>query len=360
MKAAASVSSPVTHPAVTPPAQQELLAENGNAPQVAIEGGAVFAVAGEDSLLRAALRAGIGFPHECSVGGCGACRFELLDGQMEELWSEAPGLGERDRRRGKRLACQSRVIGDCRVKVRCDDSYRPVIRPLRCSARLVHRRLLSADMAELSFEADQPVDFLPGQYALLALPGVRGLRAYSMSNVADGSGLLQFIVRRTPDGTGSALLVDRLGTGARIDIDVPYGHAYLREHEDRPIVCVAGGSGLAPMLSIARRAAALSRPVDFFFGARSVSDLCADEMLEALPGFGERLRLHNVVSGPAEAGWRGATGWVHDEVDRVIGASAAGREFYFAGPPAMIESLQTLLMQRRQVPFPQLHFDRFV
>lgn len=360
MKAEAVVNSPMTGPVETLPAQQDTLADVCTGPRVTIEGGASFVAAGEDSLLRAALRAGIGFPHECSVGGCGACRFELLDGQVEELWHDAPGLGERDRRRGKRLACQSRVIGDCRVKVRCDDIYRPVIRPLRQSATLVHHRLLGADMAELSFETEHAVDFLAGQYALLALPGVRGMRAYSMSNVADGSGLMQFIVRRTPDGAGSGLLVDRLAIGARIGIDAPYGHAYLREDVGRPIVCVAGGSGLAPMLSIARRAAELSMPVDFFFGGRSIGDLCAEPMLATLPGFGERLRLHNVVSGPVDAGWRGATGWVHEEVDRVIGGNAGGCEFYFAGPPAMIESLQSLLMLQRQVPFPQLHFDRFV
>lgn len=328
---------------------------------VELDGGETFAAdPAEDSLLRAALRAGIGFPHECSVGGCGACRFDLLEGEVDELWADAPGLTERDRKRGKRLACQSRLRGDCRVRVRCDDSYRPPVEPVRQSFTLTARRMLTADMAELTFDAAQPVDFLPGQYALLYLPGVRGPRAYSMSNVADGSGVLQFIVRRTPDGAGSGLLVDRLAPGARIEIDGPYGHAYLRETVQRPVVCIAGGSGLAPMLSIARRAAvALPGPIDFFFGGRTVDDLCADAMLASLPA-NSRLRLHNVVSAPSDARWQGATGWVHDEVDRVIGDAASGCEFYFAGPPAMIESLQQLLMLRRQVPFNQIHFDRFV
>lgn len=329
--------------------------------QVEIEGGATFgADPAEDSLLRAAMRAGTGFPYECSVGGCGACRFELLEGEIDDLWPEAPGLSERDRRRGKRLACQTRLRGDCKVRVRCDAAYLPPVRPERIECVLTGRRMLTADMAELSFVAMQPVNFLPGQYALLRLPGVPGLRAYSMSNVADGSGKLQFIVRRTPGGVGSSLLVDSMDVGSAVMIDGPNGHAYLREQQARPLVCIAGGSGLAPMLSVATRAAVLGMPVDFFFGGRSVDDLCAQPLLASLPGFGTRMRLHEVVSGPDTAGWTGATGWVHDAVERFVSDDAHERDYYFAGPPAMIEALQELLMVRLQVPFQQIHFDRFI
>ncbi len=329
--------------------------------QVEIESGTGFAAdPAEDSLLRAALRAGIAFPHECSVGGCGACRYELLEGEVEELWPEAPGLSERDRRRGKRLACQTRLRGDARLRVRCDEAYLPAVAPVRIDSVLTGRRMLTHDMAELSFEASQPVFFLPGQYALLALPGVHGLRAYSMSNVADGASLLQFIVRRTPGGAGSRLLVDTMAVGSMVTIDGPYGHAYLREQVDRPLVCIAGGSGLAPMLSIATRAVALGKEVDFFFGGRSPDDLCAQPSLSALPGFGTRLRLHEVVSGSDHGKWRGATGWVHEAVERQVSDGPLERQYYFAGPPAMIEAVQELLMLRLQVPFGQIHFDRFV
>ncbi len=329
--------------------------------QVEIEGGARFVAApSEDSVLRAALRAGIAFPHECSVGGCGACRYELIEGEVEDLWPDAPGLSERDRRRGKRLACQTRLLGAAKLRVRCDDAYLPAVPPTRITCVLSDRRMLTHDMAALTFESSQPVSFLPGQYALLELPAVRGLRAYSMSNVADGSRTLQFIVRRTRGGAGSGLLVDKLALGSGIMIDGPYGHAYLREAVERPLVCVAGGSGLAPMLSIATRAASLGKTADFFFGGRSVDDLCAQPLLAMLPGFATRLRLHEVISGADASGWTGATGWVHEAVERSVSNDPRAYEYYFAGPPAMIEALQELLMLRLQVPFEQIHFDRFV
>ncbi len=107
-------------------------------------------------------------------------------------------------------------------------------------------------------------------------------------------------------------------------------------------------------------AAATDVEVDFFFGARTRPDLCAEEALAALPGFGTKLRLHQVLSEEVRADWTGPRGFVHDEVRRCLGASLPEREIYFAGPPAMADAVQTLLMVECRVPYGQVHFDRFV
>jgi toluene monooxygenase electron transfer component len=331
---------------------------------IRIEGGESFVVtADEPNLLRGALRAGVGFPHECSVGGCGSCRFELIEGEMATLWEAAPGLSARDRKRGKRLACQSRPLSDCAVRVRASDEYRPPVRPRQSTATLLTRRQLTADMAEFTWRTAAPAEFLPGQYALLQLPGVVGARAYSMSNLANADGVWQFIVRRVPNGMGTAALFDRLVPGDTLEMDGPYGMAYLRPESPRDLVCIAGGSGLAPMLSVAR--AAMSRPnagrLDFFYGVRTPADLCAQPFLEGLAGFGTRLRFHPVVSQTVpEDGWAGARGFVHEELASRLDKPFADRDYYFAGPPPMIESVQQLLMIEHKVPFEQIHFDRFI
>lgn len=327
---------------------------------VRVEGGPSFEVGpDEDSLLRGALRSGIGLPHECSVGACGACRFELLAGTMETLWQEAPGLSERDRRRGKRLACQSRPLGDCLIRVRCDGDYAPAVAPRRFQATLRERRALAADMTEFTLAGPGPAGFLPGQYALLYPPGVNGARAYSMCNLPNDDGLWQFIIRRVPGGRGSASVFEHLVPGASIPFDGPYGHAYLRPGA-RDVVCVAGGSGVGPMLSVARAALAgdATRRVHFFLGLRSQSDLRVAGLLGPLAC--ERLRVTTVLSCPApDVPWVGATGFVHEEVDRALTGPRQALEFFFAGPPPMIAALQDLLMVRDRVPFGQIHFDRF-
>lgn len=326
--------------------------------------GSSFTQAAGDSILRAALRAGVGLAYECNSGGCGGCKFELLEGEIENLWPEAPGLSERDKRRNRHLACQCRARGDITIAASSAGEYVPYLSPRRQSAQLAGVREITHDIREFRFVAAQAADFLPGQYAMLDLPGVAGSRAYSLANTPNGQREWHFQIRRVPHGQGTHTLFDRLTVGDEIGLDGPYGVAWLRTDSPRDIVCVAGGSGLAPMLSIARGAVAAGmlgeRTLYFFYGARTPRDVCGEDMLRALAGFDERIRFIPVVSLPGEDGrWSGATGYVHDQLERVLPGSLTAYEFYFAGPPPMTQALQELLMIGHQVPFGQIHFDRF-
>lgn len=325
-----------------------------------------FEQAEGDTVLRAALRAGIGFPYECNAGGCGSCRFELVAGSVDVLWDEAPGLSERERRRGRQLGCQCRATSELRIRLRPSEACVPRIRPQRRRARFVGSRELTHDMREFRFQGEAAADFIPGQYASLLLEGVGAPRGYSMSNLPNAQGLWEFQIRRVPGGRATGRLFEGLAPGSTVEIDGPYGLAGLVADSPRDIVCVAGGSGLAPMISIARGAAAAgllaTRRLHFFHGARTPRDVCAKALLRELPGFGAALRLHCVVSDEAAAdaaGWGGERGFVHEAVARLLGEEAARHEFYFAGPPPMTQALQELLMGPCRVPFGQLHFDRF-
>lgn len=331
-----------------------------------------FSCNSDDTVLRAALRAGIAFPYECNVGACGNCKFQLIEGELGQNWPEAPGWTNKDRERARFLGCQSVPHGDCTIKVRTAAQYTPVHTPRRVSATLTERRDITHDISEFRFAIDAPMPFEPGQYALLTLPGVTGVRAYSMSNIADpASPSLHFQVRRVPGGKGSSVLFDVMQPGERIEIDGPYGHAWLRREVKRDIVCLAGGSGLAPMISIARGMAAdpALRDVNlhFLYGGRSARDLCGKDMLEALPGFGERIRYYAAVSAPEadEGGQAGAAavavdhiGFVHELGNVLLGERLRDMEIYFAGPPAMGAAVQQMLLAR-QVPFDRVHFDQF-
>lgn len=331
-------------------------------PHIAIDGDGSFdAAGGSDTLLRAGLRAGVALPYECGVGGCGSCRFELLEGEVETLWAEAPGLSERERRRGRRLACQSRPLGDCRIRVRAGAWEAGVPRPARVEATLVERRAITADLTEFAFRLPRPMPFRPGQYALLSLPGTPGDRAYSMSNVDDGEPVWRFIVRRVPDGRGSRALFDRVAPGDAIGLDGPYGHAWLRPG-DRSLCCIAGGSGLGPMLSIARasRAEARPRPLHFLLGLRTQDDLGAAAELASIEGTG--VSTVTVLSDPRpERPWAGPTGFVHTAIVPTLeGRPLDAVDFYLAGPPPMVDAVQDLLLIRHRVPPDRIRFDRFL
>jgi len=326
--------------------------------------GAEYPCADDDTLLRAGLRAGLGLPYECNAGSCGTCKVELVQGEIHSLRPDAPGLGERDRAKNRVLACQAQPRSDCSIKVRLRPENVPVHRPARFRAWLEKTRDLTHDMREFTFRAEAGAPgFLPGQYALFYLPGLPVPRTYSMSNVDSHDGTWQFIVRRVAGGVGTVTLFHKVPLGSAITLDGPYGLAYLRTDSPRDIVAIGGGSGLAPVLSIARGAMyepkLAGRQVHVFYGARTVPDLCGQEEVCELPGYGERLHFHVAVSTPDDSpAWQGKRGFIHDHAREFIGERWADFEYYFAGPPPMAEAVQRMLIDKR-VPFPQVHFDSF-
>lgn len=330
--------------------------------QIRLAGGEqVYSCAGDDTLLRAGLRQGLGIAYECNVGACGSCKFELISGEVADLYPEAPGLRPRERERGKRLACQCVPLGDCTIKVRSGAEYLPANRPQKQRARLVGKSALTPDIAVFEFITHSPAAFLPGQYALIGLPGLGQLRAYSMANLANGEGRWQFGIRRVAGGRVSPALFD-LAAGSEVELDGPYGIAHLRTDVTRPLVCIGGGSGLAPLMSVVRGAAAAGMagvPV-LLYGGRTPQDIPAVEAM--LAGEDVALRFHPVVSMPELAGpdgWNGDTGYVHEFIASKLSLPLDGYEYYLAGPPPMIEAAVRLLMGDGKVPAGQIHFDRF-
>jgi toluene monooxygenase electron transfer component len=318
-----------------------------------------FSCDDDDTLLRAAQRAGLGFPYECNVGSCSNCKFELIAGEVATAWAEAPGLTDKDRLRQRHLGCQTRPLSGCTIKLRPADRYQPPHRPQRVGAALAARREITHDIAEFVFTLDAPVAFEPGQYALLQLPGVQGPRAYSMSNTQPGE--WHFQVRQVPGGAGSAALF-ALQSGARVAVDGPYGMAWLRRDSPRDILCLAGGSGLAPMVSIARGAMLepqlASRQLHFIYGGRTPADLCGQDLLAALPGWATRLHWRGFVSTPQPLDSTHEMAFVHEAALKLHGDRLQAMEVYFAGPPAMATAVQRMLLDAG-VPPAQIHFDQF-
>jgi toluene monooxygenase electron transfer component len=334
--------------------------------QITIAGGSAFPCEDDDTILRAALRAGLAFPYECNVGSCGNCRFELIEGEVEHERKDSPAYTERDIQRKRWLGCQAKPHSDCNIKVRLIDHYKPQILPQRVLGTFTGQHDITHDIREFRFKLDTPVMFLPGQYALLHVPGIQGGRAYSMSNVTNDRTEWDFQIRRVPNGKCTSALFDRLNAGDKIGIDGPYGMAYLREEAERDILCLGGGSGLAPVISIARgwaRSDKLKgRKLHLIYGGRTVGDICGEDMLKELRGFGVDLHYYPVVSMPdaiTPGEWTGLTGFVHDVAAQTFGDNLKDMEIYFAGPPMMAEAVMRLVVEKK-IPTTQVHYDQFV
>lgn len=312
-----------------------------------------------DTVLSACLRNGVGLAHECASGGCGKCYFDLIEGQVFDRFPEAKGITARARERGRYLGCQSVPLGNVKIKARLEARFAPAVRPRKQFGTVVARRMLNHDMCELTVRLEQATECLPGQYALLASPAFPNWRAYSVSHASEGS--WQFIVRRVAGGAASSLLVDGTREGFRLEVDGPYGHTFLRMGTNRSVVCIGGGSGLAPLIAIVRAAALLpDRQVDLFYGGRRPEDLCPERLWQESPLLAERVGLHLALSDPTADARNGEyRGFVHELVDQSLSAAMIERsDFYLCGPPAMIDATESML-RRAGVQPANIFYDRF-
>lgn len=315
--------------------------------------GLQFEVGPGERLLGAARRAGVWLPFECGWGTCGTCKVTLVDGDVDQLFPEAPAITPRDERRGRILACQTTARTDLTIKAL---KVGPVEeRPTRDhTAELVAFEEVGPQIRRFRFLLDEPARYRAGQYAILVLePHLR--RCYSMSG-HPGNDVVEFVAKRYDGRPGSERLFE-LEPGDRIPIELPYGDMWLRPGE-RPVVLTAGGTGVSAILALLRElvAAGSTRPVRVFYGANTEADLACWDEIRQLVGKLPDAVAHPVLLRPG-TDWTGHTGVVTDSLARELHA-IDDPDHYFAGPPVMVDAV-TALLRERGVELDRLYFDRF-
>lgn len=318
-----------------------------------------------DTVLDALLMAGVGFAYSCQAGNCGTCKCELVSGDIMELEYSEHALSPEERARGIVLACRSQVWGDVTVRrLEAEDFVVHPSRILRCQvAEIAH---LTHDILRLRLEilGGGPFTFSAGQYAQLEFGVAPGAaRDYSMASLPSDKGL-EFHVRVMPGGSVSQRLAASLKAGDTVRVSGPLGTSYLRENHPGPMLCVAGGSGLAPIKSIVESALAsgFSQPIHLYFGVRSERDVYFEAELADLQARHGNFRAHIVLSDPGTMVASGTrlprrSGFVTDAVARDL-PDLAGFKAYFAGPPPMVDAASGLVRQRG-MSSRDIHADAF-
>lgn len=325
-----------------------------------LSSGKIFPVEQGESILDAALRAGLNLPHSCRGGSCMACRARVVDGEVGYPGGRPLGLTLEDEAGGYALLCRAQPLGTVAVEVQEVVSAADIhIRRLPC--RVQEMRQLAHDVMALwlKLPSVEPFRHLAGQYVDILLADGRR-RSFSIANPPDGRNVLEVHVRRVAGGEFTERVFTVLQPKALLRLEGPLGGFFWREAAGRESVLVAGGTGFAPLKSMLQQAfeAGDERSMHLYWGARARRDLYELALVEAWAESHAQFRFTPVLSEPAAGDhWAGRTGFVHAAMLEDY-PSLAGCDVYMSGPPAMIEAGQREFPERG-LEAARLFFDSF-
>jgi ferredoxin-NADP reductase/ferredoxin len=304
-----------------------------------------FGAKPSETLLEAAARESIFLPAACREGGCGSCKATCVTGDFELCAYSKSALSEEDRAAGDILLCRTKARSDLSLKAPFDRAaigFMPV--PER---RAVIEELAPAGSSAVRLTLrlqDDPVlgraaEFIPGQFMKLSVPGASVWRAYSLANTPNWDGALEFLIRLQPNGRFSTYLKDCAKIGDQLLLRGPQGSFAADDSSQASRWFVAGGTGLAPMLSILRQMAEFNdaRECRLFFGVNREDEFFADEAIESLKQALPQLAVTLCVWKP-KSHWNGFTGTPADAVALALNDAAAAPDLYVCGPPQLIEA----------------------
>jgi len=319
------------------------------------------------------LAAGIHLPYECGSGTCGTCKARLVAGEIDDLWPAAAGR-KFLKQPGEFLMCQCVARSDCALEVA---NFVYPIDPGACTPAfgrgiVSSTKMLTHDVISFSVALDTPLDFDAGQFVVMQMPGVPGFRGYSMVNFERASQRLDFVVKKKPGGGASEWLFKGGADGQQVEFFGPLGAATFLPNLDKNILCIAGGSGIAGMMSILARAGE-ARYFDaysgyVFFGVRTYRDIFyLDQLARLAREFPDKLKVTIALSDedvPERAlqehpALKFDQGMVHEVAARHMQGQYQNVRAYLAGPPPCVDSAIRMLLLQAKLAAENIRYDKF-
>jgi Na+-transporting NADH:ubiquinone oxidoreductase subunit F len=325
---------------------------------ITINGDTQIVVYGDDTVLSTLAQNKVFIPSAC--GGkatCGTCKFRLVGDVPGVKPTEQPFLSPKEVEDGVRLSCQQKVTENMQIDL---PSQLLSARDFETVVEVVED--LTYDIKLIRFKLIEPstVDFKPGQFMQIKVPGIDVVRAYSLASNPSEKSYVEMMIRYVPNGQATTFVHKALEVGDKITLTGPFGDFFLQENSDKPIICIAGGSGKAPIRSILFRLKELgmNRKVKYFFGARAVRDLYYTEEFNQLSKEFPNFEYIPALSEPLEEdNWKGATGLITDVLDRMVG-DLSNHEAYLCGSPGMINACINVL-NKHDIKQENVYYDKF-
>ena len=310
-----------------------------------------------ESIADAAYRQDINVPLDCTSGVCGTCKAFRQSGEFDPGSYIEDALSDAELAEGYLLCCQARAKSDMVIDILASSGACKV-KPKDTMAEIVKVEALSAHRIRLSvkpLEGALPM-FLPGQYVNVTAPNETVTRPYSFTS-APGADVATFLIRNVPGGKLSAYLAAKAKTGDRLALNGPFGSFYLRAPR-RPILFLAGGTGVGPILSMLEYLAARGandQAVRLVYGVRDDADLVEVDRIEAFRARIPNFTYDTTCSGPGSR--HPLTGHVTDHFSAGV-LNNGDVDVYLCGPPEMVESGRRHVVKLGLSPA-KIHFEKF-
>ncbi|WP_428929415.1 benzoate 1,2-dioxygenase electron transfer component BenC [Marinibacterium sp. SX1] len=290
----------------------------------------------DEKVTDAAFRQKINLPMDCRDGVCGTCKCFAEKGEYELEFYMDESMSDEEAEQGYVLTCQMIPESDCVLQVPATSAL------CKTAPETVEGEVLGVDaLSDTSFglrvKLARPLSFLPGQYVNVTVPGTDAQRSYSFSS-APGSNEARFLIRNLPGGVMSSYLGQRAAPGDALALTGPMGAFYLRPVE-RPQVWLAGGTGLAPFLSMLEQVAdkGIDHPVTLYYAVTRAADLVELDRLTALADRIGKVTVVTILAAADETHDR--KGFVTDHLgaDDLNGGDC---DVYLCGPPPMVDAVR--------------------
>lgn len=295
----------------------------------------------EQDLISAAAAVDITLSAQCKQGSCGACHASVSRGDYE-LGPHHPDALPAHAKNGI-LMCRTTPCSDLHVELPYEHDKILFQPAAKRQAEIVALEPVGENTVRLELRLEEDpesgcaVEFEPGQFMELEVPGRKERRAYSLSNTGNWEGRLEFLIRLQPHGLFSGFLRNGAQVGSRLTVHGPMGGFGIQQGSLRARWFVAGGTGLAPMLSMLRRMAEYQEMQEarLFFGVNRESELFALDAIAQLQADLPQLKVDLCVWKP-ESAWKGFTGTPVDALVQALATMQASPDIYVCGPPNLI------------------------
>ena len=308
----------------------------------------------DEKVTDAAFRQKINLPMDCRDGVCGTCKCFAEKGEYELEFYMDESMSDEEAEQGYVLTCQMIPESDCVLRVPASSAVCKTA-PEAVAGAVAGVDRLSETSFALRVTLDKPINFLPGQYVNVTVPGTEKHRSYSFSS-APGVSEGTFLIRNLPGGVMSGYLGEHAQPGDAVTLTGPMGAFYLRPIE-RPQLWLAGGTGLAPFLSMLEQVAdqGSDHPIVLYYAVTRAADLVELDRVQKLADKIGDVTVITILAAAEDEHAR--KGFVTDHVT-VEDLNAGDCDVYLCGPPPMVDAVRAHFAKLGQEPA-NFYFEKF-